>query len=147
MRVRPYNDADWAEWLRMSVALFPEYSADDLAKGMREFRTRRDAEVFVVERDDGSTAGFVEAGSRPYADGCDTSPVGFVEAWYVDPDVRRAGYGRTLLRAAEDWARGRGYTEMASDALLDNLISHAAHHRAGYEEVGRVVQFRKSLGS
>lgn len=146
MRVRPYNDADWAEWLRMSVALFPEYSADDLAKGMREFRTRRDAEVFVVERDDGSTAGFVEAGSRPYADGCDTSPVGFVEAWYVDPDVRRAGYGRTLLRAAEDWARGRGYTEMASDALLDNLISHAAHHRAGYEEVGRVVQFRKSLG-
>jgi len=146
MRVRPYNDADWAEWLRMSVALFPEYSADDLAKGMREFRTRRDAEVFVVERDDGSTAGFVEAGSRPYADGCDTSPVGFVEAWYVDPDVRRAGYGRALLRAAEDWARGRGYTEMASDALLDNLISHAAHHRAGYEEVGRVVQFRKSLG-
>jgi len=146
MRVRPYNDADWAEWLRMSVALFPEYSADDLAKGMREFRTRRDAEVFVVERDDGSPAGFVETGSRPYADGCDTSPVGFVEAWYVDPDVRRAGYGRTLLRAAEDWARGRGYTEMASDALLDNLISHAAHHRAGYEEVGRVVQFRKSLG-
>jgi len=146
MRVRPYNDADWAEWLRMSVALFPEYSADDLAKGMREFRTRRDAEVFVVERADGSTAGFIEAGSRPYADGCDTSPVGFVEAWYVDPDVRRAGYGRALLRAAEDWARGRGYTEMASDALLDNLISHAAHHRAGYEEVGRVVQFRKSLG-
>ena len=146
MRVRPYNDADWAEWLRMSVALFPEYSADDLAKGMREFRTRPDAEVFVVERNNGSTAGFVEAGSRPYADGCDTSPVGFVEAWYVDPDVRRAGYGRTLLRAAEDWARGRGYTEMASDALLDNLISHAAHHRAGYEEVGRVVQFRKSLG-
>ena len=146
MRVRPYNDADWAEWLRMSVALFPDYSGDDLAKGMREFRTRHDAEVFVVERDDGSAAGFVEAGSRPYADGCDTSPVGFVEAWYVDPDVRRAGYGRALLRAAEDWARGRGYTEMASDALLDNLISHAAHHRAGYEEVGRVVQFRKSLG-
>ena len=83
MRVRPYNDADWAEWLRMSVALFPEYSADDLAKGMREFRTRRDAEVFVVERDDGSTAGFVEAGSRPYADGCDTSPVGYIEGWYV----------------------------------------------------------------
>ncbi len=146
MRVRPYSDADWAELLRMSVALFPEYSADDLAKGMREFRGRPDAEVFIAERDDGSIAGFVEAGSRPYADGCDTSPVGFVEAWYIDPDVRRAGYGRALLRAAEDWARGRGYTEMASDALLDNLISHAAHHRAGYEEVGRVVQFRKSLG-
>jgi aminoglycoside 6'-N-acetyltransferase I len=129
----------------MSVALFPEYAAEDLAKGMRDFRARPDAEVFLAECDDGSVAGFVEAGSRPYADGCDTTPVGYLEAWYVDPDARRAGYGRALLRAAEKWARVRGYLEMASDALLDNQISHAAHEAAGYEEVGRVVQFRKTL--
>ena len=129
----------------MSVALFPDYAADDLAKGMREFRARSDGEVFVAEREDGSVAGFVEVGSRPYADGCETSPVAYIEAWYVDPDVRRSGYGRDLLKAAENWARGRGYHEMASDALLDNEISHAAHYRAGYEEVDRVVQFRKGL--
>jgi len=129
----------------MSVALFPDYAADDLAKGMREFRARSDGEVFIAERDDGSVAGFVEVGSRPYADGCETSPVGYIEAWYVDPDVRRSGYGRDLLKAAENWARSRGYHEMASDALLDNEISHAAHYRAGYEEVDRVVQFRKGL--
>jgi len=129
----------------MSVALFPDYTADDLAKGMREFRARSDGEVFIGEREDGSVAGFVEVGSRPYADGCETSPVGYIEALYVDPDVRRSGYGRDLLKAAENWARGRGYHEMASDALLDNEISHAAHYRAGYEEVDRVVQFRKGL--
>ena len=129
----------------MSVALFPDYTADDLAKGMREFRARSDGEVFIAEREDGSVAGFVEVGSRPYADGCETSPVGYIEAWYVDPDVRRSGYGRDLLKAAENWARSRGYHEMASDALLDNEISHAAHYRAGYEEVDRVVQFRKGL--
>ena len=129
----------------MSVALFPDYTADDLAKGMREFRARSDGEVFIAEREDGSVAGFVEVGSRPYADGCETSPVGYIVAWYVDPDVRRSGYGRDLLKAAENWARSRGYHEMASDALLDNEISHAAHYRAGYEEVDRVVQFRKGL--
>jgi aminoglycoside 6'-N-acetyltransferase I len=129
----------------MSVALFPESTAEDLAKGMKAFRARRDAEVLLAERDDGSIAGFVEAGSRPYADGCDTSPVGYVEAWFVDPDARRAGYGRALLKAAEQWARRQGYSEMASDALLDNEVSHAAHRAAGYEEVGRVVQFRKVL--
>jgi len=145
MRVRAYGDADWPEYLRLSIALFPEYLADDLAKGMKEFQARPDAEVFLAERDDGSVAGFVEVGSRPYADGCDTSPVGYIEAWYVEPDARRAGFGRALLRAAEDWARGRGYTEMASDALLDNELSHAAHLRVGYEEVGRIVQFRKLL--
>ena len=129
----------------MSVALFPDCTADDLAKGMREFRARSDGEVFIAEREDGSVAGFVEVGSRPYADGCETSPVAYIEAWYVDPDVRRSGYGRDLLKAAENWARSRGYHEMASDALLDNEISHAAHYRAGYEEVDRVVQFRKGL--
>lgn len=145
MKVRAYRDADWAEWLRMSVALFPEEDADALARGMREMRQRRDYEVFLVERDDGSVAGFVEVGSRPYADGCETSPVGYIEAWYVDPDARRSGYGRALFEAAEDWARAQGYSEIASDALLDNEVSHAAHKRIGYEEVGRVVQFRKRL--
>lgn len=129
----------------MSVALFPEYTQDDLAKGMREFRARSDGEVFVIDRGNGSLAGFVEAGSRPYAEGCDTSPVGYVEAWYVDDDVRRQGFGRALLDAAEDWARQQGYREMASDALLDNETSHRAHKAAGYAEVERIVTFRKVL--
>ena len=129
----------------MSLALFPEYTAEVLAPGMREFRARSDAEVFVAEDSDGAVVGFVEVGSRPYADGCDTSPVGYIEAWFVDENVRREGCGRALLTAAEDWARNRGYSEMASDALLGNDISHAAHLKAGYEEVDRVVQYRKPL--
>jgi aminoglycoside 6'-N-acetyltransferase I len=145
MKVRACQLADWPDWLRMSQALFPGVPTEDLAAGMRELRTRSDAEVFVAERADGSVAGFVEVGARPYADGCDTSPVGYIEAWYVDPDVRRQGVGRALLAAAEAWARGRGYLEMASDAQLDNTVSHAAHRRAGYAEVDRVVQFRKPL--
>ena len=145
MKVRAYRDSDWTEWLRMSVALFPQYSAEALAPDMRVHRARSDAEVFVVERDDGSIAGFVEVGARQYADGCETSPVGYIEAWYVDPDVRRGGYGRALLEAAEGWARERGYREMASDAQLGNDVSHAAHLRSGYQEVDRVVQFRKEL--
>jgi len=145
MKIRVYRDADWSDWLRLSLALFPEYSAEELDAGMREHRARSDAEIFLAERENGSVAGFVEVGSRPYADGCNTSPVGYIEAWYVDPDVRRMGYGRALLAAAEEWARGRGYREIASDSRLDNEISHAAHRRAGYDEVDRVVQFRKVL--
>jgi aminoglycoside 6'-N-acetyltransferase I len=145
MQVRAYRDSDWDAYMRMSVALFPEHSADELAPDMREFLKRRDGAVFVAERPDGSLAGFVEAGTRPYADGCDTSPVGYVEAWYVDPDVRRQGYGRALLAAAEDWARSVGYREIASDARINNAVSYAAHRRAGYVEVDRIVQFRKSL--
>jgi aminoglycoside 6'-N-acetyltransferase I len=145
LQVRRYQDSDWAEWLRMSLALFDDCTEAELAKGMREFRARSDGEVFVVDRADGSLAGFVEAGSRPYAEGCDTTPVGYVEAWYVDDDFRRQGYGRARLDAADDWARRQGYREMASDALLDNDTSHRAHKASGYTEVERIVTFRKAL--
>ena len=145
MRIRAYRDDDWSDWLRMSSALFPDESTDGIAAGMREFHARPDADVFVAEREDGSLAGYVEVGARFYADGCITSPVGYIEAWYVDPDVRRSGYGRALLAAAEEWARANGYREMGSDARLDNHISHAAHRRAGYDEVDRIVQCRKDL--
>jgi len=145
MKIRAYDDKDWPAWLRMSLALFPEYPAEVLVPGMREFRARSDAEVFVAEDSDGAVVGFVEVGTRPYAAGCDTSPVGYNEAWYVAPEARRLGCGRALLTAAEDWARSRGYREMASDALLGNDVSHAAHLRSGYEEVDRVVQYRKPL--
>ena len=145
MRIREYQEADGAEWLRMSRALFPGASAEDDEADMRIFHARSDAAVFVIERPDESLAGYVEVGTRPYADGCVTSPVGYIEAWYVDVDIRRSGYGRQLLAVAEDWARRQGYSEMASDALLENEVSHLAHQRAGYEVVDRVVQFRKEL--
>lgn len=144
-QIRAYVDGDWAEWLRMTLALFPNDAPGDFTSDMQQFRARSDAEVFVVERPDGRLAGFVEVGSRSHADGCATSPVGYIEALFVDPDVRRQRYALGLLDAADEWARQRGYREMASDALIDNAVSHAAHRRAGYEEVDRVVTFRKSL--
>ena len=144
-KIRRLRESDRDEWLRMSLALFPHTGPEDHEGDLRRLLGRDDPAVFIAERPDGSVCGFVEAGSRPYVDGCDSSPVGYIEAWWVDPDVRRAGYGRALLAAAEDWARSRGYTEMGSDALLDNIVSHEAHRRSGYEEVERIVQFRKSL--
>ena len=145
MRIRPIEAGDWDAWRRMSDALLPDENPDEYEPEMRALLAREDAAVFVAERADGSVCGYVEVGSRAYADGCRTSPVGYIEAWYVDPNVRRAGYGRMLLRAAEDWALARGYSEMASDALLDNKVSYDAHIRSGYAEVERIVQFRKPL--
>lgn len=146
MKIRPYLDTDWDEWLRMNRALFPGLLDADIAD-MRATLARADAAVFVIDREGtGPLGGYIEVGARSIADGCRSSPVGYIEAWYVDSDLRRSGLGRALMTAAEDWARGRGYEEMASDALIDNTVSHLAHRRIGYEEVDRVVTYRKSLG-
>jgi aminoglycoside 6'-N-acetyltransferase I len=45
----------------------------------------------------------------------------------------------------EAWARERGFRELASDALLENTVSHAAHAALGFEEVERAVKYRKPL--
>jgi aminoglycoside 6'-N-acetyltransferase I len=146
MLIRPYAESDWDEWFRMNQTLFPTQSLEEDEAEMRAILAASDSEVFVIERPDGkSLAGFVEVGTRSVVDGCLSSPVGYIEAWYVDPDIRRTGYGRALLDRAEKWAIAQGYSEMGSDALIDNDVSHAAHRKCGYVEVDRVITYRKTL--
>jgi aminoglycoside 6'-N-acetyltransferase I len=143
--IRAAEADDRDELIRLISALFP-HTAEDLPSEIEEYLNPSDARrIFVAQRANGRLAGFVEVGTRPYAEGCDTSPVGYIEAWFVDEDLRCSGVGRELIRAAEDWARERGLTEIASDALIENEVSIEAHKRIGYEEVERIVCFRKPL--
>ncbi|HEY3624744.1 MAG TPA: GNAT family N-acetyltransferase [Terracidiphilus sp.] len=100
----------------------------------------------IAEGERGTLIGFVEAGMRSHADGCDTRrQVGFVEGWFVREEHRGKGIGRALMGAAEDWARSQGCREMASDALIDNAGSERAHLALGFEIVDRCIHFRKTL--
>jgi aminoglycoside 6'-N-acetyltransferase I len=146
MQIRSRQRSDHAEWLRMRHALWPEQDADAHEADMAAWLARPDTVVLVAARPDGrGLAGFAEVGTRPYADGCETSPVAYLEGWYVDRGARRQGVGAALIRAAEGWARERGYRELASDALLENDVSHRAHEALGFVEVERAVRYRKSL--
>lgn len=141
MIVRPYRGGDRLEWARMRRALWPDQTDADMASWLG----RADAVTLVAERERAGLCGFVEVGARPFADGCRSSPVAYVEGWWVDDDVRRQGVGSALIRAAEEWARDEGYTEIASDAALHNLVSHHAHESLGFMEVERAVLYRKDL--
>jgi aminoglycoside 6'-N-acetyltransferase I len=50
-----------------------------------------------------------------------------------------------LMRVAEDWARGQGCVEMASDTWIDNSGSQRAHEAMDFEVVDCCVHFRKQL--
>jgi putative acetyltransferase len=154
VQVRPVYPPDQADWVRMRTSLWPDegehaeevaaFFAADTFRWSEPFLSWM---VFVAERPDGGLCGFVETSIRPHVDGCSTRPVGYVEGWYVDPDVRRQGIGRMLVAAAERWAAAQGCREMASDAHLWNTVSHEAHKALGFEEGNRLVHFRKALGS
>jgi aminoglycoside 6'-N-acetyltransferase I len=143
--IRRAMQADKPEWLRMRQALWPEHSAEDFAVQSIEILGDTSQAVFVFERPGGSLGGFVEAGTRKYAEGCQSSPVGYIEGWYVDEDLRGQGIGKLLVEAAEEWARARGLTEMASDTWLENETSIQAHLKMGYQEFERLVHFARKL--
>jgi aminoglycoside 6'-N-acetyltransferase I len=129
----------------MRRALWDDCPYDQQVREMDEILASDTEEVFVAERPGGGLCGFVEASVRPIADGCSTHPVGYVEGWFVDGDLRRQGVGRALMAAALDWCRSRGYAELASDAQIANETSIRAHLALGYELVERIVCFRKEV--
>lgn len=154
VQVRPVYRPDRDEWVRMRRALWPNDGesehGDEVATFFATGTSRWSAallsmKVFVAERIEGGLCGFVEASIRPFAEECSSGAVGYVEGWYVDPDVRRQGVGRKLVEAAEEWAAALGCTEMASDANLTNTVSHEAHTALGFGEADRLVHFRKRL--
>ena len=145
--IRPVEQADAEIWEQMRTALWPDDTgshARDIAAYFNSHRTNP-AEVLVACTGAGAPVGFVELSVRPYAEGCDTDRVAFVEGWFVVPEHRGRGVGAALIRAAEEWGRARQCTELASDTQSFNEPSIAAHKALGFDEVERVVCFRKVL--
>lgn len=138
MIVAPAAPEHRERWLALRAALWGEEAGDpaDLPKGDGNF----------VALEDGRVIGFAEAAVRhDYVNGCDTSPVLFLEGLFVDPGHRRQGVAAALVAAVADWGRAQGCSEFASDAEVDNGDSHAMHRALGFEETERVVYFRRGL--
>ena len=146
-QVRRTKEADIGAWAELRAALWPEDDARSHAAEIRRALAQPNGMVaFLVIDAEGRACGFAEATlRRDYVNGTESSPVGFLEGWYVAPGARGRGAGRALIAAVEQWTREQGCAELASDALLDNEASHCAHAACGFEETERVVYFRKRL--
>jgi len=146
--VAPATAADAGEWARLRQALWPHAPSDEHQRDIAEALSHPRRTPAFIARIDGAAAGFAEASLRSdYVNGCETSPVGFLEGIYVVPEHRRAGVASSLVRAVETWARAAGCTELASDADIANRDSQALHGALGFSETERVVYFRKLLHS
>jgi aminoglycoside 6'-N-acetyltransferase I len=145
MLVRPVEPRDRAEWLRMRQTLWTDEDTLEAGTAAHFASPKPDVIVFVAEDTSGKLIGFAEVGTRAYAEGCETSPVGYLEGWFVEAHARGSGVGRALVQAAEAWARDRGLTEFGSDTWLDNEASILAHQSLGFAVTERLVCFLKRL--
>ena len=122
-----------------------EHDPSELAAEFAVLTSSEEAACFLAF--DGATAiGFAQCQLRhDYVEGCETSPVGFLEGIFVAKGYRMSGTGRALLSACEAWAKSVGCTEFASDCELDNTVSLAWHLKNGFGEMGRTIWFAKKL--
>jgi aminoglycoside 6'-N-acetyltransferase I len=134
-------------WLKLRQALWTDVPAKEHLEEMSELLANPQHHVqFVVYDESKQALGFVEASIRTeYVNGTNTSPVAFLEGIYVLPTARQQGIAARLIAAVSAWAIEAGCHEIASDALLENTISHTVHQKLGFEETERVVFFCKPL--
>ncbi len=144
-QIRRATAADLPAWSALRAQLWPVESATEHAVEAAQMLSDPTCDALLAFDQGDRLIGFIEVSLRNVAEGCTTSPVGYVEGWFVVPKLRRKHVGSALVRAAEDWARARGCTEMASDTELENIGSQEAHERLGYTNVGVVVTYRRSL--
>jgi aminoglycoside 6'-N-acetyltransferase I len=146
--VRSIRRGEAEQWAALRGRLWPAADGDDLTREALSFLEGRNvpaiSAAFIAE-DENVPLGFLELAIRPFSDGCDSMPVPHVEGWYVEGFARGRGVGRALMEAAENWARERGFVELASDTEIHNEPSLAAHARCGFHETERLVKFRKML--
>jgi aminoglycoside 6'-N-acetyltransferase I len=153
MKVRPVELRDFPEWRRMRCSLWPEHAKSELNGEMEKIFECIDAPcrqpqvVFVADRGGDRLGGFVEASIHQNAEGCSTSPVGYIEGWWIDADLRQQGIGKLLVKESERWAFGKGCKEMASDTDDYRPVSVLAHNALGYEttSIGTEIRFRKRI--
>jgi molybdopterin synthase catalytic subunit/molybdopterin converting factor small subunit/GNAT superfamily N-acetyltransferase len=147
--IRELEEGDLESWLEMRRALWPEATAAELEEDVKPYWSRRLIQglrtVVLIAEKEGKGVGFAEISLRPVAAGCATSPVGYLEAWYVAAEFRRRGIGGALVKAGEQWARSRGCKEFGSDCYVSNDLSRAAHGRLAFSVNERVLTFRKQL--
>ena len=144
--VRVLREDDLEEWYGLRTLLWDASDDNEHQAEMLDIMEHADSQlVLVAELSTTGLAGFLEASIRPFVEDCHSDHVGYLEGWFVRPEFRRMGIGRSLVRAAEKWARSKGCIEMASDAEIGNESSVAAHAHLGYEETSRLVHLRKEL--
>lgn len=148
MPIRIATTSDLEAWAELRARLWPDMTYDQHLNEAAAMLARPPGEfvAFLDTADGAGMRAFAEAALRhDYVNGCETSPVAYLEGIFVRPENRGTGIGGGLLTSVQSWARQQGCTELASDADLDNLTSQAFHKALGFAETERVVYFRKLL--
>ncbi|MGI6279030.1 MAG: aminoglycoside 6'-N-acetyltransferase [Acutalibacteraceae bacterium] len=143
--IKPITGDDLHTVTQLALKLWPDNDYDILFNEFKEMIENKNSLVVLFFKDQRAVA-FAHCELRhDYVEGTASSPVGYLEAIYVEKDCRLQGIASALVRYCEDWARSKNCTEFASDCELNNLDSLRFHLKYGFSEANRIICFTKKL--
>ncbi len=130
---------------KLAIQLWSSTTLSELEKNFAEIINNENAVCFIKYVGD-KPVGFAQCQLRyDYVEGAETSPVGYLEGIFVQEQFQHKGFARELLWECEKWANSKKCSEFASDCELNNTDSLKFHLAVGFEEVNRVICFKKEI--
>ena len=129
----------------LAIKLWPSHTIEELVSDFENLSKDNRAKCFIKYHE-GVPVGFAHCGLRyDYVEGTTSSPVGYLEGIFVEPQFRNLGFAKELITACEEWAKQKGCLQMASDCELTNVGSYNFHNKIGYSEANKIVCFKKDI--
>ncbi|MCK8058129.1 MULTISPECIES: aminoglycoside 6'-N-acetyltransferase [unclassified Fusibacter] len=133
--------------VELGLKLWPDNENIELKAEFEESLLAEDEAMFLYEDDKKHLIGFMQLSLRNhYVEGCETTPVAYLEGIFVEEHARRSGIAQEMVRFAEEWGKAKGCKELGSDCELENTLSIDFHSAVGFEEANRLVCFIKTIG-
>ena len=142
MRAEENNAECLSELVRI---IWPEHTPEELTGIIKRYIATEDSAVFAETAGGRYTGVALCCLRHDYVEGCETSPVGYLEGVSVHEAFRHRGIARRLVAECEQWAREKGCREFASDCELTNTASLSFHLSVGFQEENRIICFKKTL--
>jgi GNAT superfamily N-acetyltransferase len=140
IRIAAAGDA--AALADLSTQLGYSSAAAVMVERLARVHSEDGGEVFVALDANGRTVGWTHVVPRLHLE---ENTFAELAGLVVDEGARGTGVGAMLLRAAEDWARGRGFPQLRVRSNVVRVRAHRFYRREGYVERKRQVVFDKAL--
>lgn len=145
MQIKQLSHQSIVDAITLANKLWTDCSENDLKELFNNLIDNPQALVLLAYIDD-LIVGFCQCQLRnDYVEGSTSSPVGYLEGVYIEPNFRKQNLAKVLVDKCCDWAKQKGCSEFASDCELNNDTSLKFHKKIGFKEANRIICFIKKL--
>jgi GNAT superfamily N-acetyltransferase len=144
-QLRPAEAEDATAIAKLATELGYPSTAGEVHSRLERLRSAgADAHaVFVAEREGGEVVGWLHVFAAARVE---SPPFAEIGGLVVGSEARGEGVGERLVRAAEEWARARGLSELRVRSNVVRTRAHGFYERVGFGQLKSQLVLVKRLG-